>query len=65
MEELTVRELIEALSKLDQDAIACHMDLNNIGKPFFFPFHVVKEYPNVTYEDSFGYEKKGKVVAIF
>lgn len=64
MKNVTVKELIEILQKLNPDAVVCHLELEN-DKPIYNSFEIVRQYDNVTYINDEGDEEDGDVVAIY
>ena len=53
MKNPTVKDLIQILSNMNQNAIVCHFDMNN-NDPIFSSFEICKEFSNVTYFDDDG-----------
>ncbi len=63
MKNVKVRDLIEILKKLDQEAVVCIIEIEN-DKPIFNSIDMIKQADNVTYINDVGDEEIGNVVAI-
>jgi hypothetical protein len=64
MTNSTVKDLIEILLKLDQEAVVCHAEFEDY-EPIFSTFEICRYFENVTYIDDSGQEVVGNVVALF
>jgi hypothetical protein len=64
MKELTVKHLIERLKHMDQDAIICHMELED-DAPVYNSFEIIRQVDNTSYIDDHGDIQTGNVVAFY
>lgn len=64
MKNTTVKELIEILKTMNQEAIVCNFEFED-NEPTFSSSEIVKEFKNVTYIDDDGDDVQGDVVAIY
>ena len=65
MTNTTVKELIEILKTMNQDAIVCHWEANDDEEPDFSTFEICREFKDTPYIDDGGEITRGDVVAIF
>jgi hypothetical protein len=64
MKDITVKELIEILKKMNPKAVVCHLELES-DKPIYSTFEMCRQFNNVTYISDNGDEEKGDIVAIY
>jgi hypothetical protein len=64
MKNPTVKQVIEALSKLNPDAILCRMDIDG-DEPFYSTIEIINPIGMVQYIDDAGDDKVGEVVSIY
>lgn len=68
LENTTVRELIEILKTMNQDAVVCELftDEDDIDfTPYFSSLEVCEERSSELYTDDAGHDKIGDIVAFY
>lgn len=69
MEPITVRELMEKLAGFDPDAIICveelKIDCSGFVEVCFGAAETVTQYENKEYQDNYGANQKGTIIAIY
>lgn len=61
----TVRQLIERLKKMDQNAIVCKIEIGDCDNPEYCTIEICDEYKNEVYQDDDGDIQKGNIVAFY
>lgn len=64
MKNQTVKELIEMLEKVDQDAIVCGADFE-MDTMLAYSFEICRIYNNMPYIDDSGNQKIGNILALY
>jgi hypothetical protein len=67
MKNTTVKELIDILKEMDQDAIVCslELDMDDDDEPIFSTFVICRGYTNVKYVDDGGKDVVGDVITLY
>lgn len=69
MKNTTVRELIEMLKTMNQNAVVCSLEMPDLNypndMPRYFVFTMCEEYKNIEYINDIGNVAKGDVVALY
>ena len=64
MVNITVKELIEILKKMNPDAVVCHLEMED-GEPIYSSFEICREFYNVIYINDDSDDVEGNVVALY
>jgi len=61
----TVKQLIERLKKMNQNAIVCKIEIGDFDDPEYCTLEICDEYKDEIYQDDNGDNQKGNIVAFF
>jgi len=63
MKTYTVKDVIEKLSKMDQDAVVCTVEVYD-NEPVYYTLELIREIKDVEYTEDDGSTKKGNIISI-
>ncbi|MCH8067811.1 MAG: hypothetical protein IID16_00860 [Candidatus Marinimicrobia bacterium] len=65
MKNETVKQLIQILKKMDQNALVCKMEIVDFDEPTFYTLEICREYKDKVYQDDDGINQKGNIVSFY